>query len=281
MTSNITPFTYDGQQVRVLDIEGEPWFVAADVARILSYRKASDMVRTVAEDEKGAQMVRTPGGEQQATCLTEAGLYTVILARQAGYIDNPEAKAFVKAFQRWVTHEVLPQIRKTGAYGTPSAPELTGPELLARAVLEATETLRRREAQLAAQAEQLAIVGPKADAFDLWLSSNVDYSVAAASQALVKAGAQNMGRNRLFSWLQLHKWVYRDQRGDLRPYQGRVDGGHLAVKLGSQLNTRTGELFATVTIRVTPKGLALLARRMDVAPALVAEAIQDEEGDVA
>lgn len=279
--TNLIPFTYEDTPIRFFADGDAIEIAAADLAKQLGHRMASDMTRTLDEDEKGTRLVRTPGGEQEIATVTEAGMYRAIITRQTGRMADPERREVIRAFQRWVTHEVLPAIRKTGGYGTPSAPELSGPELLARAVLEATETLRRREAQLAAQAEQLAIVGPKADAFDLWLSSNVDYSVAAAAQALAKAGAQNMGRNRLFSWLQLHKWVYRDQRGDLRPYQGRVDGGHLAVKLGSQLNTRTGELFATVTIRVTPKGLALLARRMDVAPALVAEAIQDEGGEAA
>ena len=85
----------------------EPWFVATDVAEALEYRNAPDMTRNLDDDEKGTQIVRTLGGDQEMTVINESGLYSAILRSR-----KPEAKAFKK----WVTSEVLPSIRKTGSY---------------------------------------------------------------------------------------------------------------------------------------------------------------------
>lgn len=83
-------------------------FVAADVARVLGYHDASAMTRTLDDDEKGMQIVQTPGGDQKLITVTESGLYHAIIKSRV-----PKAKTF----RRWVTSEVLPAIRKTGSYG--------------------------------------------------------------------------------------------------------------------------------------------------------------------
>jgi prophage antirepressor-like protein len=98
---------FDDKPVRMLVVRGEPWFVASDVAAILGYRNAPDMVRNLDDDEKGTQIVRTPGGKQEANVISESGLYSAALRSR-----KPEAREF----KRWVTHEVLPSIRKTGQY---------------------------------------------------------------------------------------------------------------------------------------------------------------------
>lgn len=100
-------FSFSTQALRAVMIDGEPWFVASDVADALSYRNAPDMTRNLDDDEKGTQIVRTPGGEQEMTVINESGLYACILKSR-----KPEAKKFKK----WVTSEVLPAIRKTGRY---------------------------------------------------------------------------------------------------------------------------------------------------------------------
>lgn len=139
----LIPFDYEGSSVRVLTGEdGQPWFVAADVATILGYRMASDMTRRLDDDEKGTRSVRTPGGDQDMTVISEAGLYSAVLGSKI-----PEAKAF----KRWVTHEVLPAIRRHGAYATPT---LTGPALMAAALIEAHKTIEATE-QRAVKAEHV------------------------------------------------------------------------------------------------------------------------------
>ena len=113
MTTSMIPFDFEGASIRVvLDAQGEPWFVADDIAKSLHYRMASDLTRSLDADEKGTQIVRTPSGDQEMLVINESGLYSAILKSR-----KPEAKRF----KRWVTREVLPSIRKTGSYATPNS----------------------------------------------------------------------------------------------------------------------------------------------------------------
>lgn len=117
MSTTVKRFEYiSGDQLRVVDIDGEPWFVAKDVATLLGYREAFNLTRVLDEDEKGPHEMRTLGGTQTVTVISEAGLYRAILQRQTGHMADDTPRAGVKAFQRWVTHDVLPQIRRTGVY---------------------------------------------------------------------------------------------------------------------------------------------------------------------
>ena len=102
--NQIIPFTYDNTNIRVMtDEQGDPWFVASDIAKILGYRDAYNMTRRLDPDEKGTRSVRTPGGIQEVTAINEPGLYSAILGSE---VEG------AKAFRRWVTSEVLPSIRK-------------------------------------------------------------------------------------------------------------------------------------------------------------------------
>lgn len=98
MTSNIQPFTYEDHTVRVVTIDGEPWFVLADLCKVLDLAKPSRVAMRIADDMKGAHLMSTPGGDQEMTIVSEAGMYEVIIRS-----DKPEAVAF----RRWVTSEVL------------------------------------------------------------------------------------------------------------------------------------------------------------------------------
>lgn len=118
-------FSYKGREVRTTEIDGDTWFVAKDVADILEIRDAFNATRELADDEKGTAKVSTPGGMQDMTVINEAGLYTLLMRS-----NKPEAKPF----RRWVTHDVLPSIRKTGSYNAKIAFD---PMQGARAVFEA------------------------------------------------------------------------------------------------------------------------------------------------
>jgi hypothetical protein len=98
-------------QIRTTTVDGEPWFVAVDVCRALEISQNRNAVARLDDDEKGVRSMDTPGGLQDVTIINEPGLYTLVLGSR-----KPEAKAF----KRWITHEVLPSIRKTGAYATDS-----------------------------------------------------------------------------------------------------------------------------------------------------------------
>lgn len=276
---SIIPFDYDGQQVRVIDRDGDPWFVAKDACDILGTR--TDTLRAILdEDEVSEVNPNTIGvlGGRSPLVISEAGLYSLTLRSR---------KSEAKPFKRWVTHEVLPSIRKRGGYLTPEAAEaaLTDPDFIIRLATD-LKTERAKSAALAleteAQQSRLRLVEPKAAAFDRWLSSNVDYSVAHVANALATAGAAT-GRNRLFDYMADIGWIYRvPPRGDWHPKQTQIETRRLAVKLGTQLNTRTGEDFATVTVRITPKGAAKLAVLMGVLPETVAELLAAmDESDAA
>ena len=111
MSQEILPQVFDNPEfgtIRAMRGEdGEPWFVASDIAKALGYRDAEKMTRRLDDDEKGTRSVGTPGGEQQMTVITEAGMYSAILGSK---VDG------AKRFKRWVTHEVLPALRRDGAY---------------------------------------------------------------------------------------------------------------------------------------------------------------------
>ena len=111
----ITPFNFNNSEIRLIVRAGEPWFITADVARVLGYRDASNAGRVLDDDEKGTHIVSTPGGDQKLTVINESGLYALVLRSR-----KPEARKFAK----WVTSEVLPAIRKTGKYERPHNPAI-------------------------------------------------------------------------------------------------------------------------------------------------------------
>ncbi len=242
MSTSVMPFTYEGQQVRTVDVDGELWFVATDVAKILSYRSAPDMTRRLDGSDKGCAKVRTPGGEQELTVLNESGLYDAIFRSNA---------AGAKPFRRWVTSEVLPSIRRTGQYG--ARRELSGPELMARALIEADVTIKE-------QAAELEAARPKVEVADRLLDATTDLSVQDAANALTRAGFR-IGRTRLFTLLRDIGWTHRGADGAWRPYAHHIAAGRLSVLPSSHYHPRTGELVLDPPqVRVTPKGLAQLMR---------------------
>ncbi len=106
-TPQVTPFVFDSRSVRTTQINGEPWFVATDVTDAIGIDRTQ--TRRLDDDEKGVYSIHTPSGDQEMLVINESGLYSLILRSR-----KPEAKRF----KRWVTHEVLPSIRKTGQYNT-------------------------------------------------------------------------------------------------------------------------------------------------------------------
>ncbi|WP_094555478.1 Bro-N domain-containing protein [Synechococcus sp. 1G10] len=116
MSSNespLVPFEFEGLQVRVItDEKGQPWFVAADVCSVLGIGNPRQAMSRLDDDEKGVISTDTPGGEQVMTTVNEPGLYNLVIGSR-----KPEARRF----KRWVTHEVLPTIRRTGRYAIPGA----------------------------------------------------------------------------------------------------------------------------------------------------------------
>lgn len=171
----IKVFLFEDSKVRTVLINGEPWFVGKDVAGILGYSQTAKAIREhVDEEDKGVSVLDTPGGKQNMAIINESGLYSLILSSKL-----PTSKCF----KRWVTNEVLPSIRRHGAYATPETIEsiLANPDngikLLQalkdersqkeQALLEAS---KEREARAIAE-QKLSEAKPKLDYVDKILES--------------------------------------------------------------------------------------------------------------
>ena len=102
-------FSYEGNDIRTIQKEGDPWWVLKDICKVLEIGNSRMAAERLDDDEKGVSIIDTPGGKQALTVISESGLYNMILLSR-----KPEAKQF----KRWVTHDVLPQIKRHGAYLT-------------------------------------------------------------------------------------------------------------------------------------------------------------------
>jgi prophage antirepressor-like protein len=231
-------FNYDDHVVRVVVRDSAPWWVAADVLGVLGLNRSS--LVTLDSDEKGVHSVYTLGGDQDMTLISEPGLYSLILRSR-----KPEAKAF----KRWITHEVLPSIRRTGGYGVPAPrPAEVSRRDLALMVLEAEDARAAAEAKVAA-------LEPRARAADTLVIADGDVTLREAAQILSRDPAISMGQNRLSKYLKQIGWISQDQR----PYQRHVDAGRLKMRLVEWEHPDYGPQVTPKTV-ITPKGLMELHR---------------------
>lgn len=247
--NEIVPFAFEGVEVRTLMNDGEPWFVVADVARVLALSNPTMAVTSIDPDDLStAEVIDSLGRPQNARVVNESALYQLIFQSR---------KEEARAFKRWVTHEVLPQIRRTGAYGTP-ADDLALPSTF----LEALEALVDRERANQQLAVENAHLTPRADAWDAIASAEGDYSVGEAAKMLAHAGIPNMGPQRLFSRLEDIGWTFRSG-GVWQAYADRVEKGFLSIKPQFHYHPGTGQrVVDPPQVRVTLKGVEQLRRRL-------------------
>ncbi len=240
-------FEYQGQAIRTVVRDGEPWFAAADICAVLDIGDVSSALRRLEDDEKGTDTILTPGGSQEMLVVNEPGLYVLVLTSR---------KLEAKLFKRWITHEVVPDIRKHGVYATDEALErmIASPEFGIRLLTE----LQKERQQKAALQQQVAQLEPPAQAWEALAEANGDYSLREAAQILSRDKAIETGQNRLMRTLRQLKWV--DLHGT--PYQSQVDIGRLAIRTRSYEHPHTGEPQLTIQIRVTVKGLQYLHRHL-------------------
>lgn len=248
MTSNsIQQFDFNHQQVRVLtDEQGEPWFVAKDVCDILGTH-TKDLGTILDQDEKGIDSIDTLGGRQQMTTVSEAGLYKLIMRSRK---DN------AKPFQRWVTHEVLPSIRKHGAYATPATIEniINDPEFGIKLLTK----LKDEQAKRIQAEQQVKQLEPKAQLMDEFISLDSTYSVGESAKLLYNAGI-HIGPQQLFAVLADLGWIFK-REGKWQPKQQRITSGHMALKpYTSEGKHADGSTFKfQPQVRLTGKGIMLL-----------------------
>ena len=243
----IQPFDFNGNNVRTLtDPQGEPWFVLKDVCDVLDVTNVGNVVKRLDKADIHRTDVRSGGQNRNMALVNESGLYDVILDSR-----KPQAREF----RRWVTSEVIPSIRKTGAYG---APVMTGKELMAAALIEAESTIKELE-------QKATEMAPKAQSWEYLAAPGGDYGVAEAAKVLSRDPNIQVGRNQLFGHMHRAGWIFRKKgkRAHWEAYQDKaINTGRLVHKLSSPFfNERSGEWEQPApTIRITPKGLHELHR---------------------
>lgn len=228
--------------VRVVDVNGEPWFVARDVCECLELGNPRTSIALLDEDEKGVHTMDTPGGAQEMSIVSEAGLYSLILRSR-----KPEAKAF----KRWITHEVLPAIRKHGGYLTPAKLEeaLTDPDTIIRL---ATNLKAEREKRQALEA-QAAADRPKVVFAESIEVAKTSILVGEMAKLIKQATGCDMGQNRFFEWLRANGYLHKGGSARNMPTQRCIDAGWMEIKEGTRIGSG-GECHITRTPKVTGKG---------------------------
>lgn len=239
MENNIQVFNNEEfGEVRTVMVSGEPWFVAVDVCKALELSNPTVAVSRLDEDERSKFNL---GRQGEGTIVNEAGLYSLILGSR-----KPEAKAF----KRWITHDVIPAIRKTGGY-IQGEESMSDDDLIARALVMAQKKIELREQQLKEKDAQLELQKPKVDFADHVTDSDNAIDMGTFAKYAQKQGI-TMGRNTLFKWLR-DQGVLMDNNV---PYQRYLNAGWFKV-IELTYNTGSGQYTNPKTL-VTGKGQVAL-----------------------
>ena len=228
-------FNFENHEVRSLLINSEPWFVGKDVAEVLGYERADNAIRNhIDKEDKLMHQISASGQNRNMTIINESGLYCLVLSSKL-----PNAKKF----KRWVTSEVLPALRKTGQY---QVKELSGSELMAKALIEA-------QSVLAAKDKQIEQMKPKVVFADAVATSHTSILVGELAKILKQNGI-DMGQKRLFAWLREKGYLIKRQGTDYNmPTQKAMELGLFEIKEGSYVNG-SGVNITTKTPKITGKG---------------------------
>lgn len=249
MNAEIQTFNFNASTLRILtDEAGEPWFIAKDVCDILETR--TNNLRAVLEPDEISELSNdyskdiAQNGGKSPLIISEAGLYGLVLKSR-----KPEAKEF----KRWVTHEVLPSIRKHGAYMTQQTLDkaLTSPDFLIQLAT------RLKEEQ-----EKVKALEPKARALDTFTNVEDRLLIRDAAKILSNTGVP-ISEKQLREWMLDHDWIYKSN-GSWHATARHCTAGHLVMVMSQNYGIKAdGTKFSfPPTVRITRKGLALLHRRL-------------------
>lgn len=254
MNTELQTFNFNASILRILtDENGEPWFVAKDVCNVLELNNVGQALTRLDDDEKSSITLNdgTPGTPNKAI-VSESGLYSLILASR-----KPEAHEF----KRWITHEVLPTIRKTGGY-IPTSESDSDEAIMAKALLIAQKTIERNAQQLRAKDRQIMELEPKAKALDTFTNVEDKLLVRDAAKVLSNSGTP-ITEKQLREWMAANDWIYK-ANGSWHATAKHCTAGHLVMVMSRKHGTKTdGTTFAfPPTVRITRKGLVLLHKHL-------------------
>lgn len=221
-------------QIRTVTKDNEPWFVASDICKVLDLSNPTMAMERLDEDEKSKLNLGLSGGA--TNCVNEFGLYNLVLASR---------KQGAKDFKRWITHEVIPSIRKNGGY-IANQENLTPEQIVANALVVAQNIIAQKE-------KQIEEMQPKAEFFDAVADSKTAISMNEVAKVLAIKG---YGRNKLFEFLREEKILDRYNV----PYQRYVDCGWFRVI--EQKYMKDGEPIVTTKTLVYQKGVDAIRKRI-------------------
>lgn len=233
-------FNFNGAQIRTIEKDDQPWFVLKDVCSVLDIDQVAGIKRRLSEDVISNHPLPTAGGLQQTTIINEDGLYDVILESR-----KPEARSF----RKWVTSEVLPSIRKHGAYMTPETIEktLTNPDYLIRLATAMKEEQQRR---ISAEAK-IEIDRPKVIFAEALETSNDTILIGELAKLLRQNGIE-IGEKRLFALLRDEGYLGKKGEYYNIPTQRSMELGLFQIQTRT-INSSSGSKV-TKTTKVTGKG---------------------------
>ena len=240
MNNEIQRFDFKGAALRTLtDEAGEPWFIAKDVCDILEISNPSDALKRLDDDERSRFNL---GRQGETNIVNEAGLYVLVLGSR-----KPEAHEF----KRWVTHEVLPQIRKTGGY-IPTTDADDDMTILAKAVMIGQRTMEAQKQRIAEQQTRIVELEPKARFADAVAASDGTCLVGELAKMLRQNG-MDIGQNRLFRLLQADGYLGKSGSNRNVPTQRAMDLGLFRIK-ETTVTHADGHTTVSRTPKVTGKG---------------------------
>lgn len=228
--NNLSLFTFNTKDIRVIQKDGQPWFIAKDVAEILEIGNARESIRAFPPSEKDVITTDTLGGPQKTTVISEPGLYRLIFQSR---------KKEAEEFKTWVVTEVLPQIRKTGSYQK----ELSLEE-------QALKVITGLSAKVEEQRKALEEAQPKVEFYDTIVEGEKCFNMSET----VKLLKLTIGRNKFYTLLKADRILQNDRE----PYQHYVSEGYFKVTL-----KQVGHGGVEKVALVTGKGLAWLQKRYD------------------
>lgn len=237
----LVPFEFDGSTIRALTIDGDPWFIAKDVAELLGYVRSRD---AVAQHCRGAVKRRLPtiSGEQDVTVIPERDVYRLVMRSKL-----PAAERF----EEWVVGEVLPAIRKTGSYAVAALPNFADPVAAARAWADAKEGEQRAAALAAERAILIEQQQPKVDFHDR-------YAVSTGNKGVREVAKLLRANERVFiAWLTREDGPMYRLAGALTPKAPHLDAGRFAVKAGTAEHGESSHAYNQA--KFTPKGVTWIA----------------------
>lgn len=240
--NQIKPFMYGSSEVRTISIQNEPWFVAKDVCDVLEITNQGNAVARLDDDEKQTiRLTDTLSKNPNMVTINESGLYSLILGSR-----KPEAKQF----KRWITHEVIPSIRKHGAYITPETMEQTlkDPDYIIGVI-----TALKKEQDARKVLEEKVVADEPKVLFANSLQASKDCILVANLAKILKQNGIDTGERRLYSWLRENGYLGKKGEHYNMPTQRSMDLRLFEVKTGV-INKPDEEPRTTKTTVVTTRG---------------------------